>query len=266
MFRISLTLAIGISFLCLVMFPSYVNGDITQPLVYWPFDGDTTDAVGNHDLTLESGKFVEGKYGQALSLDGSGEHAVSSEKPDYISGLEAITIAVWIKSNEVLSDRAFVSGEGPNGGESQGIQVLDLRYDADRGGDPNAMKHKIYTTESGNDPWFAAGAEVQTTDWQHITVTWDGSGPDGVKLYIDGAETDLPAKQGGENWGGALREYDALKVGIGEKKKGWNGLIDDLVIYDSALSQEEIQKVMAGSFTSVDANGKLSTVWGQIKS
>ena len=266
MFRISLVLAVGISLVCLAMFPGYANGDIPQPLVYWPFDGDAKDAAGNHDLTLVGGSFVNGKHGQALSFNGTGGHAVSSEDPHYMSGLEAITIAVWIKSNEILSDRAFMSGEGPDGGEALGIQVLDLRYDANRGGEPNAMKHKIYTTESSNDPWFAASAEVQTTDWQHIAVTWNGSGPNEIKMYLDGEEHDFPATQSGENWGGALREYTALKVGIGEERTGWNGLIDDVVIYDSVLSQEEIQLIMRESITSVDASGKLATVWGQMKS
>ena len=265
MFKISFALTITISLLCLVMFPGYVNGNGAQPLAYWPFDGNAEDAVGDNDMTLTGGEFVAGKYGQALSLNGTGEHAVSSESPHYMSGLEGLTIAMWIKSNELLSDRAFMSGEGPVGGESGGIQVMDLRYDADRGGQPNAMKHKLYTTESGDDPWFATDGEVQSTDWQHITVTWDGSGPDGVKLYIDGVEDGLPAKQGGENWAGALREYDALKIGIGEKKKGWNGLIDDVIIYSVALSLEEIQEVMQGNITSVDARGKLATAWGQIK-
>ena len=263
MFKILLASVISILLLCLVMFPGYVNGDISQPLAYWPFDGNAEDVVGGHHMTLVGGKFEKGKYDQALSLNGSAEHAVNSEKPNFMSGLEALTVAMWIKANNLTVDRAFMSGEGPEGGEKLGIQVLDLRYDADRGGQPNAMKHKIYTTVSGNDPWFATNGDVQSTDWQHIAVTWEGGGGD-IKMYIDGVEYDALEKAG--NWQGALREFDALKIGIGEKQQGWDGLIDDVVIYNNVLSKEEIQTVMAGNFTSVDASGKLATVWGQIKS
>jgi len=43
---------------------------------------------------------------------------VDADAGYYLNGLDAVTIAVWIKSNEVNSDRGFIIGEEPDGGDN----------------------------------------------------------------------------------------------------------------------------------------------------
>ena len=77
-------------------------------------------------------------------------------------------------------------------------------------------------------------------------MTWNSGNL--VKLYIDGIEdtpADIEAAQHG-----TLTGYTQMLVGKGAKDEGatesWTGLIDDLQIYNYALSPTEIATVKDG--------------------
>ena len=65
---------------------------------------------------------------------------------------------------------------------------------------------------------------------------------------------------------GKLTGSTKLVIGKGEKDaaRSWNGLIDDVRIYDRVLDDDEIADLAAGVLA-VEADGKLSTVWGHLK-
>jgi hypothetical protein len=78
--------------------------------------------------------------------------------------------------------------------------------------------------------------------WTHVAATWDGSI---MKLYKDGVPVGSKAKSG------ILDANSNVKVAIGNQPAGagnkpFDGLIDDLRIYNVALSQSEIQELMNG--------------------
>ncbi|MFZ0033784.1 MAG: LamG domain-containing protein, partial [Sedimentisphaerales bacterium] len=81
--------------------------------------------------------------------------------------------------------------------------------------------------------------------WHHVAGTYDGNE---VKLYIDGVLKATTAHSGtiGTN---------TYNVNIGTNsqypERLYNGLIDDVRIYDKALSQAEIASIMAGGLGSV---------------
>ena len=87
------------------------------------------------------------------------------------------------------------------------------------------------------------------------------------KLYLDGklaVET--------EGSGGALRymddEWTQFGAGRGNKNRDprqfFNGVIDEIRIYNRALTPEEIAKMWSAPFA-VASRGKLTTTWGRIK-
>ena len=102
---------------------------------YWPLDEATgqtaSDTSGNGNHATLAGKGLTwkpkgGKSGGALEFDGGGSAAKDDKGADYINGLSAFTVSVWVKSAEVNSDRGFIDGRDPGGDDT----VLSLRYDA----------------------------------------------------------------------------------------------------------------------------------------
>ena len=238
-------------------------------LIYLPFDersGQTaTDNSGNsNDAKLIEGakwKPNSGKIGGAVALDGAGAAVEDAKGGDYINGLEAFTISVWVKSESVGHDRGIIFGKDPAGGDD----VFGLRYDAaswaTKGG-TNLVKGAITTTGGGQA--YEGKSDVQTTDWQHLAFTWKSG--EQLALYIDGELDDDPIHND-DGKAGKISGATKLIVGKGAKDNNgtsWNGLIDDVRIYDRVLTEAEIEKLASGVLA-VEADGKLATTWAHLK-
>ena len=236
-------------------------------LGYWPLDeasGKTAaDASGNGNDAALKGNGVSwkpngGKLGGAAEFDGGGEAIEDDNGVDYINDLTAITVSVWIKSAETPSDRGFIDGRDPGGDDT----VLSLRYDAAgfEAGGKDLLKAGITTT--GGIQRLETASDVQTKSWQHIVLTWSSGNE--LALYIDG-ELDTPTFNSPETKG-KLTGATKLVIGKGEKDaaRSWDGLIDDVRIYDRVLDDAEIADLAAGVLA-VEASGKLTTVWGDLK-
>ena len=236
-------------------------------LGYWPLDeadGKTAaDSSGNGNDGSIKGNGVSwkpngGKLGGAAEFDGGGDAIEDDNGADYINGLTAITVSVWVKSAETNSDRGFIDGRDPGGDDT----VLSLRYDAAgfEAGGKDLIKAGITTT--GGIQRLETSNDVQTKSWQHFALTWSSGNE--LALYIDG-ELDTPTFNSPETKG-KLTDATKLVIGKGEKDQGrsWNGLIDDVRIYDRVLDDDEIADLAAGVLA-IEASGKLTTAWGRLK-
>ena len=92
-----------------------------------------------------------------------------------------------------------------------------------------------------------AGTLVTDTDWHHLVVTQDGSG---ARMFLDGT----PCKLKGANSGNWTRHLvlPRLWIGKGHLKANLDGCIDDVRIYDRALSDSEIVAHFEGTFPDRD--------------
>ena len=100
------------------------------------------------------------------------------------------------------------------------------------------------------------GDEFATGDWHHIAGVKEGTN---FKFYIDGEVVD-------EQTVPANHAQGAEKLYIGQT--GYNSAkfyLDELFIYDRALSSDEVSEIMSGALTPVEPQNKLSTTWGQLK-
>ena len=105
----------------------------------------------------------------------------------------------------------------------------------------------------------AGGLEVET--WVHVAEVYDG---ETATVYYDGVEIQAGAGSG------EMRENDNVKWWLGSMyatDRWLNGMLDEVCIWNKALSPEEIKQSMAGELISlaVSRKGKLSTTWAQIK-
>ena len=257
----------GLFFTCIVSLAlsSIAVANLKDGLLgYWNLDeadGKTAaDSSGNGNDASLKGNGVKwkpngGRLGGALEFDGGGDGVEDDNGADYINDLAAITVAVWVKSAETKSDRGFIDGRDPGGDDT----VLSLRYDAagfEAGGN-NVVKAGITTT--GGIQRLESSNDVQTDSWQHFALTWSSGNE--LALYIDG-ELDTPTFNSPVTKG-KLTDATKLVIGKGEKDQGrsWNGLIDDVRIYDRVLDDAEIADLAAGELA-VAAQWKVSNRLG----
>ena len=207
-------------------------------LAWWTFDegaGDTAlDVTGNdRHLDVIGAAWTDGILGGAIRLDGSGSHAVDEDGEAYLNGLTELTVAMWIRADATGSDNGFFT-TGPAGNPD----CLSLRHDEVgwSGGKTNTFK--VFLWASTGNTNIEGAANTQTTDWQHVSVTWRSGG--GMVLYLDGELQDL--SHDGDAVSGSLDGATQVRLGVGERgtSYAWAGEIDDVRIYRRQLNAQEI--------------------------
>jgi len=196
-------------------------------LVYWPFEdgsGTTvTDAAGNgHDGTIQGDpQWVEGLYGGALEFDGVDDHAVNTLPSE--RNYDNFTVALWARAGS-LGQGQYASVFSSYSAASSGFQI-----DTDTGNPGNYR-----TNKSG-----PAGPEFGplTLDWVHLALVAEGTT---LQYYYNGT------------WANTTEVYTAndllfitFKVGASRNNNSYfHGAVDDLRVYDHAMTEAEIQAVM----------------------
>jgi WD40 repeat protein/serine/threonine protein kinase len=233
---------------------------------WWKFDEGSGNIAGDssgsgHDGIISGATWKADGWdgtGFCLEFGGDGDYLVDEDAGDYLNGLKALTISLWVKSDVTNTDKGFIIFEDPDPEKPYGgADDRDMRYDAAGadGGGTNLIKCGI-TSNAAEGPkgWpgrqqLESSDNTQTTKWQHLTMTWSSGNE--VRLYING-KLDMPT------WVepglvGALAGWTKLLIGKGGKygepntdATGWDGLIDDVRIYSYALSEAEVKELYAG--------------------
>ena len=107
---------------------------------------------------------------------------------------------------------------------------------------------------------------VKDNEWSHVAGVYDGTN---IYLYINGVQYSKAPATGTE-----AVNYSGVRIGHISwiaAPRYFNGIIDEVAIFNTALSTEDIQKVMnkglkeSLSPSAVTLSGKLTTTWADIK-
>ena len=210
-----------------------VDSSSADLVAHWKFDNDRSDSVGLLNWKLENGAdySTDSKEGShSLKLDGIDDCAVQTAVGTLAEAFSAKTVALWFKvdSNNV-TQVLYDEGGASNG---LGIRINEDYLEA-------AVRN------AGIDVIASAG--LDGTGWTHTAVTFDNGS---LRLYINGEEQASASakftKVGGHKDAagiGVRNSQDAFgKRGTGDY---FGGLIDDVRIYDNALSADEIKELTA---------------------
>jgi len=209
--------------------PSVPEDTMTRGLVgYWSFDegsGSTAyDASGNgNDGTLiHDPKWTQGKSGSALQFDGTDDY-VDCGNDESLNITDAITIEAWIKPTTWASYRYPVSKKKDTTGYS--LQTGDVST--------SGLQFRIYIGGAA----YLAETNIlpPLNQYSHIIGTYDGSR---VRIYMNGIEQTI-----GRDVIGSI-DITTNPLTIGCYSSGtchFNGIIDEVRIYNRALSAEEVR-------------------------
>ncbi len=232
---------------------SCLLADVRQGLVsHWPLDSVAADATtadvisGNHLnlMGLDASAVVPGQRGSALVFDGATQYGYYTATPDVDTGLPisragVYSVAFWVKGAAKQTDRRVFSEsnslESNNnplvniGTHTSGTDgTVDLFY---RNGAGVAQLNHLHSPGTAYDD-----------AWHHVALV-DVMGA--VTLYLDG-NTNLTAK-----YTRALPAQDTTSLAAIVRANGGNigayfaGTIDDVAVWDRALTWDEVKDVMA---------------------
>lgn len=113
-----------------------------------------------------------------------------------------------------------------------------------------AVRFDVWENSTGN-PSITSSGSINNNIWHHLVGTYDGST---VKLYIDGTSAGSTAEAG---TGVIYYQPGGIAIGRDGDNPGkyFSGLIQDVRIYNRALSDSEINtlyKLTGGSLTAKD--------------
>jgi len=217
---------------------SITGRNITDGLVgHWKFDeGSGTiayDASGNdnHGMLINSPEWVDGKMGGALEFDGSSNYVDCGNNAS-LSALSKLTVEAFFKPNTVSPLYQQIVGK-------QGFlnEYRIILYENDIVSQIYDTTHE-YSVRSSN-----GGVYAEAGVWYHAVMTYDGAN---LKLYINGTLVDTLSLA-------ITINPNYLPLNIGRNNSNvfyFNGQIDDLRIYNRALSPEEIQDLYNYEYSS----------------
>jgi len=199
-------------------------------LAWWSGDGDANDEEGAFHGTLNGAiSFDSGLVGEAFEMKAVGDYVAVPNA----SGLNPsqISVAAWVKASNQLT--AFDPVVKKVGGTLSPNAGYGLEFAGDR------ITFTVFTL----DGTFATDSVPVTPGmWTHLVGVY---APPNLWLSVNGVSAVTKTTTGG--WISSTRE---LRIGGDpfNPGRGFNGLIDEVMIFDRPLGQAEIsQMVVAGA-------------------
>ncbi len=220
--------------------PDVMNAASTGLVAAYAFNegsGSTTaDASGNGNAGTITGATwtTSGRFGAALVFNGTNSWVTVNDSTS-LNLATAFTLEAWVNPPSQSSWQVAVIKEAPGG-----------------------MSYAVYANTSGNDPAAALHTTVDVNlygpsalplnTWSHIAATYDGSS---VKLYVNGSLVNS------QSWSGQMPVSSSpLRIG-GDSVWGeyFKGTIDEVRVYNRALSAAEIQTDMTTPISTATQTG-----------
>ena len=249
-----------ISSFCIVAFgllltvPGGADIDPDSIAGLWLFDegkgGETEDSSGNgFDGVLEGDlSWVDGRYGKALEFGGADYvELIDSAAGLPFGGTEPFTITAWVRNQ----------GGGTIMGKFNG-GVIGAYIITMNGAGAVGFHREVA-------PWGLSGVKsVRTGEFGHIAATYDG---ETMRIYVDG-ELDVEQDRPAQNTDNVTPVLIGARFTGGNPSDFFRGALDEVAIFNVALTEEQIQEVMAGLSgpEAISASGKLISTWGSIRS
>jgi hypothetical protein len=176
---------------------------------------DATDQLGNYNGTATNVNFnTEGKFGFAGAFNGSSSYISASGSG--ITGNNPFSVSIWV--NSTSTGLFFFLGNSTVSGSLNTSFYISV----ETGGN-------VRVGNFGTD-LFTSSASINDGSWHHVAFTSNGTTS---KLYIDGSESNTTS----HTW---AISASLMELGRGTSNYYFNGSIDQVRIYDSALSAANV--------------------------
>ncbi len=189
-------------------------------------DGDIAyDSAGNIDAAVHNGQWTAGKVGGALRFNGFNTYLDCSDSQRL--GTQKMTLAIWLEPQHMGGMRYIFSRA------KVGSNVIDYAL----------MRHldgevEFVLGQGDSDPVSVlSNATTSLNEWSHVAVCLNGSE---VTIYVNGLPdaSALYTERVSRDEG-----YRLMISSLGGDTRFYNGKIDEVRIYNIALSAKEIEEL-----------------------
>ena len=207
--------------------PGYVP---TNGLVgYWPFNGNANDESGNgNNGTVNGATLTNDKLGNsnsAFSFDGINDF-ITAPAQNFPTSNNSRSVSLWFKVNNIpVQGTAFML---LNYGVLSSNQACGLAVGN------NGVIFVSWLTQ--ND--LLGLTSISINQWYNLTATFDGTNS---KLYLNGTLINSAAQSKNTN-------SSSLSIGYNGVNQFTNGIIDDIGIWNRALTQQEITSLYTQNY------------------
>lgn len=196
---------------------------------WWRAEQNGSDASGaNTAIPVNGASFAEGHVGRAFAFDGISQVMAVANAPS-LNPTNALTIEAWVylPVYPASSGVVFVGKDGVSSNRQYlfGVGLVNGQW-----------FFRAHVGLPGQLVLVNGTTPLETNHWYHAAMTYEGSA---LKLYVDGQlDASIAAS------GPIITTSEALLIG-GSKPGPWyfQGLVDELSLYDRALGADEIAAV-----------------------
>lgn len=228
---------------------------------WYPFTGNANDSSGNgNHATVNGAVLASDRFGNpnaAYSFNGSTDY-LHGNASTFPTGYR--TVSLWFYSSTINTLATGMQVFGYGGGQCDQSWLMQLDNPTPA---TSFFTENTYEVSIGCNTWLTAlpfGANgtpsSPNSNWQHWVIT---NSPSGVDLYINGnyaggITTPISGTgvAGKKFFMGACPDTTGTVAYQDAYLTHWNGLLDDIGIWNRALTQQEISALYNGGATGID--------------
>ncbi len=212
---------------------------ITDPNLvgWWKFEAGAGTMVldfsghGNHGTIVDNVQWVPGQFNLALEFLGDGQGHV--ELPAGMVTTAQGSVAMWVNTDLIDDEGMFWYGTETSGDGFGDENEIHIHID-----DPGVLGFGL---EGATDVRLD-GPQIAGAGWTHVAVTWDLT--DGCRLYANGVQVDFAAHNN------TVVDLAVIRLGrpvdTGNGNRYHDGLMDDVRLFDYAISAAQVVEAMRG--------------------
>ena len=207
----------------------FANIQTGVPVAYYPFNGNANDESGfNNQTNFYGVSLVEDRFGNTNSayyFDGLDDH-IRVRSNRLLNFQDEITVSFWMKVEEFFSREAYPISHGN----------WENRWKVSISPGTNSLRWTVKTQDGIKD--LDSQTKLVLDTYYNVTVLYDGANYD---IYINGVLDNHSIFSG-------KIMTTSIDLTIGQvvpsnTRHNFKGVLDDIRIYDYALSVEEIQNI-----------------------
>lgn len=191
----------------------------------------TDSGSGGNDGAIGSNVNIGqvGKIGGAFDFQAGGNNAANSVVATGYKGIlggDARTVSAWIRADTLTGQQGIIGW---------GVNSTHDRWEVTRDGDKPRVN-------LNGDNWVGPDGSIgNTTDWFHVVFSLPDDGSPNInegQMYLDGAAQTAGSINSGQVT--TMSGID-LRIGRGQNQDAFDGLLDDIAIWDEDLTSGEVK-------------------------